>query len=340
LTDDRFFRRSAPIALGEIAAHVGGELVAPATAGFLVRDVAALDCAKTGELSLFCDGKRTSDFANNHASVVVTNRALSGRAHNGSWLLLVSDPRLAFAKIGHLFYPPVAFAEGVHASAQVSPTASIGEGTLIGSGAVVGCGADIGARCRIDSNAVICDGVAIGDDCVIGANSSISHAVIGARVRISSNVSIGGEGFGFVPSPTGLLRIAQLGRVIIEDDVQIGSNSAVDRGAMGDTIIGAGTAIDNLVQIAHNVRIGRHCVLAGQVGIAGSTTLGDRVMVGGQTAINDHVTIGSDARIAGKSGVMRDVAPGEAVGGYPAMPIRQWHRQTLALAQLAKREKH
>jgi UDP-3-O-[3-hydroxymyristoyl] glucosamine N-acyltransferase len=136
------------------------------------------------------------------------------------------------------------------------------------------------------------------------------------------------------------LRIAQLGRVIIEDDVQIGSNSAVDRGAMGDTIIGAGTAIDNLVQIAHNVRIGRHCVLAGQVGIAGSTTLGDRVMVGGQTAINEHVTVGSDARIAGKSGVMRDVAPGEAVGGYPAMPIRQWHRQTLALAQLAKRDKH
>lgn len=340
MTDDRFFRRSAPIALGEIAAHVGGELLAPAAAGFLVRDVAALDCAKPGDLSVFCDGKRTSEFASNHASVVVTNRALSEHAHNGSWLMLVSDPRLAFAKIGHLFYPPVAFAEGVHASAQVSPTATIGAGTQIGSGAVVRCGAGIGARCHIESNVVIGEGVTIGDDCVIGANTSISHAVIGARVNISSNVSIGGEGFGFVPCPTGLLRIAQLGRVIIEDDVQIGSNSAVDRGAMGDTIIGAGTAIDNLVQIAHNVRIGRHCVLAGQVGIAGSTTLGDRVMVGGQTAINDHVTVGSDARIAGKSGVMRDVAPGEAVGGYPAMPIRQWHRQTLALAQLAKRDKH
>jgi UDP-3-O-[3-hydroxymyristoyl] glucosamine N-acyltransferase len=339
LTDDRFFRRRAPIALGEIAAHVGGELMAPAAANFLVRDVAALDCAKTGELSLFCDGKRTSEFANNHASVVVTNRALSGHAHNGSWLLLVNDPRLAFAKIGHLFYPPVALTEGVHASAQVAATATVGAGTQIGSGAVVGCGASIGARCRVESNAVIGDGVTIGDDCVIGANTSISHAVIGARVSISSNVSIGGEGFGFVPSPTGLLRIAQLGRVIIEDDVRIGGNTAVDRGTIGDTIIGAGTAIDNLVQIAHNVRIGRHCVLAGQVGIAGSTTLGDRVMVGGQTAINDHVTVGSDARIAGKSGVMRDVAAGEAVGGYPAMPIRQWHRQTIALAQLARREK-
>jgi len=340
LTDARFFRRSAPIPLGEIAAHVGGELLAPAAAAFLVRDVAALDCAKTGELSVFCDGKRTTEFANNHASVVVTNRALSEHAHNGSWLMLVSDPRLAFAKIGHMFYPPAALTEGVHSSAQVSCTATIGAGTQIGSGTVVGCGASVGARCQIESNAVIGEGVTIGDDCVIGANTSISHAMIGARVNISSNVSIGGEGFGFVQSPTGLLRIAQLGRVIIEDDVQIGGNCAVDRGTMGDTVIGAGTAIDNLVQIAHNVRIGRHCVLAGQVGIAGSTTLGDRVMVGGQTAINDHVTVGSDARIAGKSGVMRDVAPGEAVGGYPAMPIRQWHRQTLALAQLAKRDKH
>jgi len=340
LTDDRFFRRSAPIALGEIAAHVGGELLAPAAASFLVRDVAALDCAKAGELSVFCDGKRTSDFANNHASVVVTNRALSEHAHNGSWLLLVSDPRLAFAQIGHLFYPPLVFDEGVNPSAQIDPTASIGQGSRIGSGVVVGSGVSIGARCRIESNVVIGSGVTIGDDCTIGANTSLSHAIIGARVNISSNVSIGGEGFGFVPSPTGLLRIAQLGRVIIEDDVQIGGNTAVDRGAIGDTVIGAGTAIDNLVQIAHNVRIGRYCVLAGQVGIAGSTTLGDRVMVGGQTAINDHVTVGSDARIAGKSGVMRDVAPGEAVGGYPAMPIRQWHRQTLALAHLAKHNKH
>ena len=133
MTDDRFFRRSAPIALGEIAAHVGGELLAPAAASFLVSDIAALDCAKTGELSVYCDGKRTSDFANNHASVVVTNRALSEHAHNGSWLMLVNDPRLAFAQIGHLFYPPIAFPEGVHPSAQISPAARIGAGTQIGS---------------------------------------------------------------------------------------------------------------------------------------------------------------------------------------------------------------
>lgn len=335
MTDERFFRRSGPFALGEIAELVGGELIAPASPSFLIADIAALDCAKSGEVSVFYDPQRAADFAASRASVVVTSRALGRQDHNGSWLLLVDDPKLAFAKIGHLFYPPPAFEAGVHESAQVDSSAEIGAGCRIGAGSVVGRGARLGARCRVEGHVVIGDGVLIGDDCVIGANSSISHAVIGARVTIGSSCSIGGEGFGFVPCPTGLLRIAQLGRVVIEDDVQIGGNCAVDRGAIDDTVIGAGTKIDNLVQIAHNVRIGRHCVLAAQAGIAGSTVLGDQVMVGGQAAISDHLAIGSGARIAGRSGVMRDVMAGEAVGGYPAMPIRQWHRQTVALARLA-----
>jgi UDP-3-O-[3-hydroxymyristoyl] glucosamine N-acyltransferase len=338
LTDDRFFRRSGPFSLGALAAHVGGELPAAASVSFLIQDVAALDCAQIGEVSVFSDGKRAGEFATSRASVVVTNRTLGLHEHNGAWLLLVKDPRLAFAQIGHLFYPPCALDGGIDIGARVDPTARIGAGSQIGSGVAIGHSAVIGARCDIDSNVVIGAGVTIGDDCVIGANTTISHAMIGARVHIASNVSVGGEGFGFVPSPAGLLRVAQLGRVIIEDDVQIGGNCAIDRGAMGDTVIGAGSALDNLIQIGHNVRIGRNCVLAGQVGIAGSTTLGDQVMVGGQTAISDHLHVGSGARIAGKSGVMRDVEPGQSVGGYPAMPIRQWHRQTVALARLAARK--
>jgi UDP-3-O-[3-hydroxymyristoyl] glucosamine N-acyltransferase len=322
--------------LGEIAKQVGAALPISASAHFMVQDVAALDCAETGDVSVFSDGKHAGAFAMSRASVIVTNNLLGEHPHNGSWLLKVGDPRLAFAQIGHMFYPPDALDVGINASAQVDPTAVIGAGSQIGSGVVIGHGARLGARCHVASNVVIGDGVTIGDDCVIEANTTISHAMIGARVHISSNVSIGGEGFGFVPGPKGLMRIAQLGRVLIADDVQIGGNCAIDRGAMDDTVIGAGTAIDNLVQIGHNVRIGRHCVLAGQVGIAGSTTLGNNVMVGGQTAISDHVTVGSNVRIAGKSGVMRDVADGESVGGYPAMPIRQWHRQTVALARLAK----
>jgi UDP-3-O-[3-hydroxymyristoyl] glucosamine N-acyltransferase len=248
----------------------------------------------------------------------------------------VKNPRVAFAQIGHMFYPVDALDEGVHPSADIHPTASIGLGSQIGSGVAIGRDVNIGARCRIGSNVVIGEGVVIGDDCVIDANATISHTMIGSRVHISSNVSIGGEGFGFVPGPNGLMRIAQLGRVIIGDGVEIGNNCAIDRGAMGDTVIGAGTVIDNLVHIAHNVRIGRHCVIAGQVGIAGSTTLGDGVMMGGQVGINDHLKVGSNARIAAKSGLIHDVADGEVVGGYPAVPIRQWHRQTIAQAKKSK----
>ena len=214
----------------------------------------------------------------------------------------------------------------------------MGHGCQIDAGARIGCGVILGLRCHIESNVVICDSVTIGDDCRIGANTTIRNAIIGSRVRIATNSSIGGEGFGFVPEAKGLLRTAQLCRVIIADDVEIGSNSAIDRGSMGDTIIGRGTVIDNLVQIAHNVQIGSNCVLAGQVGIAGSARIGDCVMIGGRSAISDHVTIGSNVRIAGGSGVMRDATNGEVIGGYPAVPIRQWHRQTAGLIRLFGRK--
>jgi UDP-3-O-[3-hydroxymyristoyl] glucosamine N-acyltransferase len=330
LTDDRFFRRSGPFSLGEIASHVGGELCAEAPPALLIQGVASLDSAEAGELSVFSDSKWSQHFAVSRASVIVTNSKLGLHAHNGSWLLLVKDPSLAFAQIGHLFYPPRGHECGVHPRADIADTALIGAGSQIGPGAVIGHEARLGQRCHVDANAVIGDGVVIGDDCRVGASTAISHALVGARVRIGSNNSIGGEGFGFVAGPRGLMRVAQLGRVIIGNDVRIGGNCAIDRGAMGDTIVGAGTVIDNLVQIAHNVRIGRNCVIAGQVGIAGSSTLGDQVMIGGQVGINDHLTIGARVRIAAKSGVIHDVAEGEIIGGYPAMPIRQWHRQTVA----------
>lgn len=340
LTDVRFFRRSGPFALGDLAARVGGALSAEAPASMVIHDIAALDAAKDGDISVFSDSAHSGSFAKTHASAVLTSTKLSAHEHNGSWLLLVGDPRLAFTQIGCLFYPPNVLIPGAHPSATVDATATIGEGTQISAGAVVGAGVTIGARTRIDSNVVIGDGVAIGDDCVIGANSSINHALLGSRVQISTNVSIGGAGFGFVISPKGLLRMSQLGRVVVGDDVEIGQNCTIDRGTMSDTSIGAGTKMDNLVHIAHNVVIGRNCAIAGQVGIAGSTTLGDGVVMGGQVGIADHLTIGSYARIAAKSGVIRDVAAREVVGGYPAMPTRQWHRQTVALARLAEKKKN
>ncbi|MGZ5928730.1 MAG: UDP-3-O-(3-hydroxymyristoyl)glucosamine N-acyltransferase [Rhizomicrobium sp.] len=337
MSDDRFFQADGPFSLGRIAEIVGAELAHPERAGEMIRDVAELADATSGELAVFCDPRHAPAFATSHASVVVTSKKLSAYPHNGSALLLVDDPRLAFARIGKLFYPraqPKAF---IHSRAFVAASAHVGDDTEIACGAVVGENAQIGARCRLAPNAVIGDGVIIGDDTVIGANTSISHALIGAKVSIAENVSIGGEGFGFVPGPKGPMRVFQVGRVIIEDQVEIGGNCAIDRGSLGDTVIGAMSALDNLVQIGHNVKLGKGCILAGQAGVAGSTTLGDYVMVGGAASISDHLTIGNGAKIAGKSGVMRDVAAGETVAGYPAVPVRQWHRQTAALAKLVAR---
>jgi UDP-3-O-[3-hydroxymyristoyl] glucosamine N-acyltransferase len=336
-TDPRFYSRNGPLSLGYLTRHVGGQLPNLADSEIMIQNVESLESAEEGDLSLFCDKRYLDAFEKSRASVVITSHELAKRHPSRNRVLLVSLPRLAYVQIGHLFYPPVALEPGINPTAQLDPSAAIGAGSQIDAGVVVGPNVVIGMRCHIGCNSVLGRGVVIGDDCLIGASTVISHALIGSNVHIGVGVSIGSEGFGFVPNSTGLVRGLRLGRVIIEDDVDIGANSAIDRGTLGDTVIGAGTAIDNLVQIGHNVRIGAGCALAGQVGIAGSTVIGDGVMIGGQTAVSDHLFIGAHARIAGRSGVMRNVAPGESVGGYPAMPARQWHRQTVGMMRLFNR---
>jgi UDP-3-O-[3-hydroxymyristoyl] glucosamine N-acyltransferase len=338
MSDKRFFRAHGPFVLGQIAEQAGARLAVPEEAGILVRDVADLASASEGDVALFCDAAFADAFAHCHASAIVTSEKLAVYPHNGSAMLLADDPRAAFARIGQMFYPRRTSSGRIHPGASIAASAQIGEDVEIAAGAVIGEFATIGARCRIGANAVIDTGVVIGEGSSVGANTSISHALIGRGVTIASNVTIGGEGFGFVPCSKGLMKVSQVGRVVIEDQVEIGSNCAIDRGCLGDTVIGAMTAIDNLVQIGHNVRIGKACAFAGQAGVAGSTIIGDGVMVGGAASISDHLVIGAGARIAGKSGVMRDVAPGEAVAGYPAVPARQWHRQTAALARLIARK--
>jgi UDP-3-O-[3-hydroxymyristoyl] glucosamine N-acyltransferase len=337
MADERFFPSSGPLRLTDIAFHISAELSDLQAGEMMVNGVGSLDTAKAGDLSLFCDARYRGAFANSRASVVVTSRELSGLVPFEGPLLFVALPRVAYARICDLFFPAASLLEETHSTAQIDETTVLGAGCQIDAGVVIGPEARIGSRCHLSSHVVIGAGVVLGDDCEIGANTAIGHALIGSRVRVASNVSIGGPGFGFTPGPRGLVRMPHLGRVIIEDNVEIGANCAVDRGADGDTVLGAGSVLDNLVQIAHNVRLGRHCVIAGQAGIAGSTVLGDGVLVGGQAAINDHLTIGSGARVAGKSGVMRDVDAGETVAGYPAVPVRQWHRQTVGLKRLAAR---
>jgi len=202
---------------------------------------------------------------------------------------------------------------------------------------VIGPRADIGPRCRIAAGAVIGPGVVLGADCRIGTHASLECAVLGARVYIYPGARIGQEGFGFATGPSGFVTVPQLGRVMIADDVEVGANSTIDRGSMQDTVIGAGTRIDNLVQVGHNVRVGRCCALVAQSGFSGSVVIEDFVQVAGQAGLAGHLRVGARARIGGQAGVMSDVAPGAEVVGSPAMPVRAFFRQVVALRKLAER---
>ena len=201
-------------------------------------------------------------------------------------------------------------------------------------------GAEIGSGCRIGPCAVIGSGVVIGPDCRIGTHASLSHALLGARVYVSAGARIGQEGFGFASTKAGFLTVPQLGRVILEDDVEVGANTTIDRGSMRDTVIGAGSRLDNLVQIGHNVLLGRCCVIVAQVGISGSTVLEDFVRVGGQAAMAGHLRIGRGAQIGAQAGVISDAPAGATLLGSPAQPRKEFFRQVATLKRMARRRFH
>jgi UDP-3-O-[3-hydroxymyristoyl] glucosamine N-acyltransferase len=282
--------------------------------------------------------KYLQTFVRSRAGAAFVEEQLAGRAPPGMVLLVSDEPYKAYALAAQAFYPARPIIPCRAPSAAIDPTAAVPEDCDVGPNVVIEHGVRLGRRCWVGANTVIATGVEIGDDCRIGPNVTLSHCVVGSRVVLHPGVRIGQEGFGFAPGPAGPIKVPQLGRVIIGDDVDIGANTTIDRGSGRDTVIGPGSMIDNLVQIGHNVTLGRCCILAGQVGISGSTRLDDFVMVGGQGGLAGHLHIGSGVRIAAKSGIMRDIPAGETVCGSPAVPLTEFMRQTAVLQRLAKKK--
>jgi len=338
MADPRFFTVAGPFTLAQLAEIAGAELAPGADPAKVVRDVAALEQAGDEEIGFLDNRKYIAAFVASKAGAAIIHPDIADRAPAGMALLLSKDPYRAYAKVAQAFYPRPRLEPGVAPGAFVDPTAQVGEGCRIDHGAVIGARAEIGARCHIGPNAVIGDGVVLGDDCIIGANATVQFALVGRNVNIYTGARIGQDGFGFAMGPQGHLRVPQLGRVIIGDNVEVGANTTIDRGAGPDTVIGAGSMIDNLVQIGHNVQLGRGCVIVAQVGISGSTKLGDFVAAGGQAGLAGHINVGTGARIAAQAGVVKSIGPGETVGGTPAVPQMEWLRQSAALNKLIKRK--
>jgi UDP-3-O-[3-hydroxymyristoyl] glucosamine N-acyltransferase len=338
MADPRFFSRAGPFTLGWLAELSGAKLLRADESERLVYDVRPLESAGPDDVSFLENRKYVETFVRSAAGAVIADEWGAARAPSTMAVIVSAAPYRAYAQVAQAFYPERAAISGRAPSALIDPEAIVPEDCEIGPNAVIEHSAQIGRRCRIGANTVIAAGVQIGDDCQIGANVSLSHCLIGSRVVLHPGVRIGQAGFGFAPDPAVPIKVPQLGRVVIGDDVDIGANTTIDRGSGRDTVIGSGSMIDNLVQIGHNVVLGRCCVLAGQVGISGSTTLGDFVVIGGQGGLAGHLHIGSRARIAAKSGIMRDVAAGETVCGSPAVPLAEFMRQTAMLQRLAKRK--
>lgn len=337
MADKRFYKNNGPLTLGQVAEITEAVLTDESQVNQTVDDIATMESARENEICFFYDRKAKEQAGKIKARACITTEALQEFVNKEVTVLVCADPKWAFLKLNQVLYSPFRSENFIAASAHIDPSAKIGGNCFIGENVVIGENVEIGDGCYIEANAVIARGCKIGNNCRIGAGAYISYCLMGNDCYIYSGARIGCDGFGFNFKNGRHIRIPQIGRVVIGDDVEIGANACIDRGAMDDTVIGDGCRIDNLVQIAHNDVLGRGCVIVAQVGIAGSCNLGDYVVCGGQVGLADHLNVGSGAQIAAQSGVMRDIEAGAVVMGSPTVPFKDFMRQVAFLQKNSKK---
>lgn len=343
MTEPHFFKPRAGLTIAEIAALTGAILKEGAAQDRVITGVAPLDRAGPRDVTFLEKGQFADAAARTRAGACFVSTRLLDRVPPHVVTLQVRDAFRAYVAASRALFPdalrPASLfeGEGVSPSAFVHPTARLEENVTVDPGAVIGPRAEIGSGTIVGANAAIGADVRIGRDCNIGPQCSITHALIGDRVIVHAGCHIGQDGFGYSMAPTGHVKIPQVGRVIVQDHVEIGAGTTIDRGALRDTVIGEGTKIDNLCQVGHNVSIGRHCVIVATAAIGGSVVIEDYVAIGGAVAIAPQTVIGEGAQIAALSGLHGTVPPGARWGGIPARPAKQWMREVFILERMAKR---
>ena len=340
MADPRFFTRDGPFKISDIALKAGAQLPDGVDTDVLIHDLEGLATASEGNLCFVTDKKYLPQLAETSAAAVLVSKAHLGACPPHVIALVCDDPYMAMARAAQAFYPETALARPMPGQRQagapaIHPTARIGQNCEIADSVTIGANSEIGDDTYLAANVVIGKGVALGRDCTLGAGVVVGYSLIGDRVTIHSGSRIGQCGFGFAPGKAHV-KVPQLGRVIIQADVEIGANCAIDRGTLGDTIIGEGCKLDNLVHLAHNVILGRHVFMAGQSGIAGGTHIGDYCQVGGQAGIYGHLTLGAHVVVGAKSSVTRSFPDNTQLMGIPARPAREFLRETATLKRLGK----